>query len=103
MTDDQGHLQMIVSDVYDLSQGVDWTPLSVQFPASPQEGVAMADPPLGSGYYRALGTEIENHANVLVSREDALILQEKYSNPESIKRASAIDSRAPGIENREPL
>jgi hypothetical protein len=85
-TDDDGDAVPVASSVFDLSQGVAWTPIQIELPDSPAQGEAMVK----SGYYTSLGNKIVAQMGSDGLKKGSLALNVHDPNEQTAERRDAV-------------
>ena len=85
-TDSDGDAVPVASSIFDLSQGVAWTPVHIELPDTPAQGEAMVK----SHYYTALDNKIDKQASLNASKSASLIPKVRNPNKQTAERRSAV-------------
>ena len=85
-TDDDGDAVPVASSIFDLSQGVAWTPIHIELPGSPAQGEAMVK----SGYYLSLANQIEAQVSRDALKKASLSSQVHDPNEQTSERRYAL-------------
>ena len=83
-TDDQGNPVAITSDVYDLSEGTQWSPIDIALPENVQQAVAMYT------YYSGVQDQLHSQSDADDARAQQLATQVKTPNLLTAERQAAI-------------
>jgi hypothetical protein len=85
-TGSDGNAVPVASSIFDLSQGVAWTPIQIELPDSPAQGEAMVK----SGYYTSLNNQIVAQIRSDGHKSASLKSQVYNPNEETMVRRDAI-------------